>query len=287
MAAQVTAAQVAAAQVTAAHITAAQITSTSSPIPTTSSCPEDRRKRAEECAADKNDAFNRCNDQVCRCWSDGLRRKCYENCQYEFRQEINQIVSSWSQFNCEDKLFPTSSTTSLPSTLSIWNTSSFNSATGGASTPPPSSISENTTIFITSNGNATTVIADNGQRSSGTSNPILRQPGALAGLFLGCTAGMALLIFGVIILVLKRRTKQRAQALGNGNNASGEVIMLEVGAGGQISRKGTSSGGDVLGDFKSFGQRDVVDGRDGQDKETAEGDQLAKSQKDAYRNVYR
>lgn len=98
---------------------------------------------------------------------------------------------------------------------------------------------------------------------------------------------MALLIFGVIILVLKRRTKQRAQALGNGNNASGEVIMLEVGAGGQISRKGTSSGGDVLGDFKSFGQRDVVDGRDGQDKEAAEGDQLAKSQKDAYRNVYR
>lgn len=98
---------------------------------------------------------------------------------------------------------------------------------------------------------------------------------------------MALLIFGVIILVLKRRAKRRAKALRSANNGSGEVIMLEVGVGGQISRKGTSSGDDTLGGFMSFGQRDVVNGGDGKEKSDPVGDQMVESRRDTYENVYR
>lgn len=88
--------------------------------------------------------------------------------------------------------------------------------------------------------------------------------------------------------MLKRRTKRRAKALGNKDNGSGEVIMLEVGAGGQISRKGTSSGGDTLGDFRSFGQHNAIKGEDDENKKgAAVGDQLVKSRKDTYENVYR
>lgn len=97
---------------------------------------------------------------------------------------------------------------------------------------------------------------------------------------------MAFLISGIIILVLKRRARRRGKALGNGNNGSGEVIMLEVGAGGQISRKGTSSGGDTLIDFKSLGQRNILNGRDGVEKGGEVGDLVA-AHKNIHEEVYR
>ncbi|QDS77162.1 hypothetical protein FKW77_001646 [Venturia effusa] len=188
--------------------------------------------------------------------------RCYDNCRDECQQEIDGIMSIQDQWDCAQKLLQTTASIPITTSLVDANSSISTSDLGGARMSPEISKSDPGTILITATSHAVTVFADDAHRS-GTSSPLLRQPGALAGLFLGCTAGMALLIFGVIILVLKRRARRRLEALGAGSNASGEVIMLEVGAGGQISRKGTSCGGDALGDFKSFGRNGFGDGRDG------------------------
>ena len=76
---------------------------------------------------------------------------------------------------------------------------------------------------------------------------IMNSPGKLAGIFIGATLGLSMIIFVIIATMLRRKAKKKvAERHGNADANSGDVLRLEVGAKGSVLRKGEMSESDPL-----------------------------------------
>jgi hypothetical protein len=89
----------------------------------------------------------------------------------------------------------------------------------------------------------------------GRKDDIWHQPGTLAGIFIGSTLVISLLMFVFIALVLRRRARRKvAQRIGSVDGEDGDVLRLEVGLGGEVLRKREGSEGNGKENAESFAE---------------------------------
>jgi hypothetical protein len=74
---------------------------------------------------------------------------------------------------------------------------------------------------------------------------IMNSPGKLAGIIIGATRGLSMIMFSIIATMLIRKAKKKV-AERSGNMDGGKVLRLEVGSKGEVLRKGEMNENDPL-----------------------------------------